>query len=303
MIDCIFCGAAAYDILFLVDRVPKSDQRIGSYKSVTSGGGPAATACVAFNSLRKNAMLVSAVGDDLFGNLIIKEFNERGIDTSEIKIIPNKPSSLSVMHVEKDSAKRTITYYGGCHNELSIDQINKEIFHQCRSVHLDGNNPSLAYEVAKYCHQQTEAVVSLDGGNISKENMMEILPYVDIFIPDNKTTFNALGEKDMKEACKIFREMGPEIVCITLGAEGSIAFDGKKYYSVHAYPANEIDTTGAGDNFHGAFMYGYLSGWMLEDTLKFASAYASLTCEGLGGRERMPSEQEVKELIDKTDKK
>lgn len=297
MFDCVFCGTATYDILFLVDTVPKSDQRIAASKLMQCGGGPAATACVAFGSLGKKALLMSAVGDDFFGKLIINELDEKGIDTSGIQVIANQASSVSGIHIEKATGKRAITYSGGCLKAFDLKQINKEVLHNCKSVHLDGNHFDLVFTIAKYCHEHTEAVVSLDGGNMPRENIMRILPYVDIFIPDNKTTHNALGETDFKEACSVFFEMGPRIVCITLGEEGSIAYDGEKYYTTPAYPVDVVDTTGAGDNFHGAFMYGYLSGWALEDVLKFAGAYAALTCQGLGGRERAPSVHEAEKLI------
>ncbi|MGI9862902.1 PfkB family carbohydrate kinase [Moorella naiadis] len=298
--QCLFFGAATYDLLFLVDRVPDSDERIEAYQMACSGGGPAATASVALQSLGKKSGLVSAVGDDPIGRLIVHELKDKVVDVTGIRTLTGRPSPLSVIHVEKGTGKRTITYYGGCLKYLDLSEINMDILSYTNSVHLDGNNFELALSIAKYCRQHTQTIISLDGGNIPGDKVMKILPYIDIFILDDKSTRNICGNIPFKEACRLFHDRGAKIVGITLGDKGSLAYDGNYFYHAPSFTVNVIDTTGAGDNFHGAFLYGYLEGWTLPETIRFANAFAALTCRGLGGRAAIPSIQETEQLVELT---
>jgi sulfofructose kinase len=296
-LDCIFFGAAAYDNIFLVDEVPLSDQRIRAENLVQCGGGPAATAAVALQSLGMNTSLVSAIGDDLIGRIIYEELLNYGINLDALQVLSNKRSTVASISVEK-TGKRTITYFGGCLHDFNIPLFDKTLLEKTKCVHLDGNNFELAIEIAKSCSSLSDTIVSLDGGNMRKEDVFNILPYTDIFIPDNKTTDNILGgPQDYEEACKLFHSRGAKIVCITLGDEGCICYNGEELIKIPAYTTDVIDTTGAGDNFHGAFLYGYLKQWDLVKVLHFASAFASITCSGLGGRGKIPTEKEVEELI------
>ncbi|MGD6875766.1 carbohydrate kinase family protein [Bacillus infantis] len=298
--DCLFVGAAAYDTIFLVEEVPLSDQRIKAKDFIQSGGGPAATAAVALQSLGMSTSLATAVGDDIFGKLIYQELKDYGVDLTAAQILPGKASAVASISVET-TGKRTITYFGGCLNDFKMEDFDNNLLKGIKCIHLDGNNFELAYAMAKSCSGFKDIVVSLDGGNMRREDVMEILPFIDIFIPDDKSTKKiANSSKDLEEACRLFHSLGPSIVCITRGEKGCLCFDGKDSFSIPAYPSEIIDTTGAGDNFHGAFLYGYLKGWELRKVVHFASAFASLTCSGLGGRGNIPTEEQVKELLDLT---
>lgn len=298
MFDCIFIGAATYDIVFLLDSVPTSDQRVEAHTVVRCGGGPASTAAVALQSLGKRTALVSAIGEDEIGSLVLKELIHRKVDVSDVHIMKDRTTNISAIQVEKSTGKRTITtYFGGCLKYLKPQDIDFSRFRNTRMIHLDGNHMDLNMEIVKYCRQNSDAVISLDGGNIPYDQVNEILPYVDIFIPDDKSTLNMLGSVSFEEACRIFYGKGPKIVCITLGDKGSILYDGESFNSVPAYKVDVMDTTGAGDNFHGAFLYGYLEKWTLLKIQKFASAFAALTCQGLGGRSAIPTLEKAFELM------
>jgi sugar/nucleoside kinase (ribokinase family) len=298
--DGVFIGTAAFDLLFLVDRQPGSDERVRAREIQTGGGGPAATAAVSFASLGGKTAMIGAVGNDLFGRLVREELRTYDIDTTGILIREEGQTPVASMNVEKSTGRRSITMAGGCLYKIGISDIDTSPLHRTRIVHLDGNNPKLALEAARYCKEKTSAVVSLDGGNMEKADVLPLLPYVDVFIPDDKTAAKILGNADYAEGCRIFHGLGPDVAGITLGERGSVFYiDGEpvRTDSIHDIPI--VDTTGAGDNFHGAFLYAYTLGWDLRVCVKFATIFAALTCRGLGGRSAIPAMSEVLARMDR----
>jgi len=152
-------------------------------------------------------------------------------------------------------------------------------------------------QAAKFCKENSDALISVDGGNYSVQTTNAILPYVDVFIPDDKTVTKTLG-LEPKDACRYYHDHGVKISCVTLGSEGSLAYDGSEFYFAPPFDVPVVDTTGAGDNFHGAFLYCLLQGFGLHKTLRFCNTYSDFTCEALGGRAANPPLQKVLENIE-----
>jgi len=287
-LDCLAVGSSAFDILMTVNRPPHSDERIGAHALSVSGGGPAATAATAMARLGLRVGIVSAVGDDVFGRLMIEEFARFGVDTSNVQTVPGS-STLSTVLIERETARRSLIVYGGCINRIDLERVELSRIKHARSVHLDGNNLALAMEAARV-GKIAGVPVYLDGGNIPADALADLLPLVDVYIPDEQSVRRQLGEGvSVQDACQAFHTKGPSLVCITRAEHGSIAYDGETFWSAPAYTGVSIvDTTGAGDNFHGAFVAARLEGWEISETLRFANAYAALCCRGVGGRTSAP---------------
>jgi sugar/nucleoside kinase (ribokinase family) len=261
---------------------------------VTSGGGgPASTAATAMARLGCTVGLVTAVGQDVFGTLMLQEFAQFGIETSGTQRVAGS-STISSVLIERESAKRSMTVYSGCINRIDIDAIDLQRIRIAKVVHLDGNNFALALRVARVA-KDFGVPVSLDGGNMPADAIAEILPFIDIYIPDEQSMHKQLGEGvTADEACRHYHTRGPGLVCITRAEFGSIAFDGTTFWSRPAYGGVPVvDTTGAGDNFHGAFLAARLEGRDIDATLCFANVYAALCCRGIGGRASAPDRDET----------
>jgi sugar/nucleoside kinase (ribokinase family) len=91
--------------------------------------------------------------------------------------------------------------------------------------------------------------------------------------------------------------MGPKLVCTTQGRHGAIAISKEDVFVSDGFPVECVDTTGAGDVFHGAFIVGLLKGWPLPEILKLSNAAAALKCRFLGGRKGIPSLQEALQFL------
>ena len=295
-LDCLFIGSSTKDILMVVDAPPASDQRISASHFTITCGGVSNIAGAAHQNLGGVTGVISAVGGDETSDFIRQFQEEQGFAYTKLFTFPDQFSSTSLVQVEKNG-KRCLTCFGGCIDCLTFDMLDKDLFHHTRMVHLGVMRPELMLEICRYCKENTQALISIDSGNLSRENTDLLLPYTDIFIPDNKTVAKTLGGS-VEDACRYYISHGAKIACVTSGEEGPCAFDGTQMYHIGAPKVHVLDTTGAGDNFHGAFLYCLGQGMELPQAVKFANIYASLTCEGLGGHTVVPTREQVMARFD-----
>jgi sugar/nucleoside kinase (ribokinase family) len=294
-LDCLFIGSTTKDTLMLISAPPASDQRIAATNVVTACGGPASTAASAFQSLGGQTGLITAVGEDEESIFIRRDIETRYLPYVKILVMPEYRSPFSVILVE-ENGQRCIIHYGACIHQLKLSMLDMDALHNTKMIHLAGLDEWFAADAAKFCRENTDALISVDGGNFSREATDAMLPYVDVFIPDDKTVAKTLGLSP-EDACRYYCEKGVKTACVTLGDKGAIAFDGEKFYTASPLSVHVVDTTGAGDNFHGAFLYCILSGFDLKKTLRFCNTFSGLTCEGLGGKEAVPSMKKVLEKM------
>jgi sulfofructose kinase len=283
-------------MLLTVDQAPGSDQRVLARSASSGGGGPAATAAAALARLALRVELVSVVGDDIFGDLIRTELSRLGVGIDGIQILADSQSTISSVLIEK-TGRRSMAVFNGCLSRIDLSAVNFDRIDQARCIHLDGNNIHLA-EAAAGRARKSGTFVSLDGGNISAASITRLLPFVDAYIPDEQSLVRQFGPLDLREACRKLHAAGPTIVCITRAERGSLAYDGRSFIEAPARAGIPIvDTTGAGDNFHGAFIYGHLAGWPLEEILTFSNTFAALCCRAVGGRGSVPDLAETQEFM------
>ncbi|WP_325199836.1 carbohydrate kinase family protein [Oscillibacter sp.] len=292
MLDCLFIGSTTKDTLLMVDAPPASDQRIAASAAVHACGGIASVAASAFQKLGGRTGLITAVGapSDVT-DFIRADIAARGLPYSRIVEIPGADSPFSAIQVEQDG-KRCITHFGGCIRRLTLDMLDKRALQDAAMIHLGGLEDHFCGELAKYCREHTKALISVDGGNLSREATEALLPYTDVFIPDDKTVARTLGLSP-EDACRHYAGKGVKTTCITLGDAGAVAYQEGRFYRAPPVSVSVVDTTGAGDNFHGAFLYCLTRRWDMEKTLRFCNAFAGLSCRGLGGIAAEPGLEET----------
>jgi ribokinase len=126
----------------------------------------------------------------------------------------------------------------------------------------------------------------------------------DVLYGENRSVFTESFRPE--DALQKIRSFGAHICTLTLGGRGSVTNAEDSVFHTPAFKVDVVDTTGAGDVFHGGYIYGLLQKWGMRDVVRFATAFASLKCRKLGGRAGIPHLEEVMELIGKhdyTDKK
>ncbi len=287
-----FCGN---DYLALLPEIPL-DAKVRIERHLVQGGGPAATATVAAARLGLEASFIGVVGDDDAGKCIVKELEAEGIDTSSMKVRSGASSSIAYCWVDGRTGKRSIAWSHCSGKELGEDDIDYGLIRSAAILHLDGHNPKGALAAAKEA-RKCGVPVSLDAGTL-RDGIAELLPYVTILIASEAFARKFSGERRLENALFRLKETGADVVGITMGKEGSMALDGEKVLRCPAFKIDAVDTTGAGDVFHGAFCVRYLETHEIGECLRFASAVSALKCLQLGGRTGIPNRRQVEEFLE-----
>lgn len=293
--DVVCLGQCAWDLLTVVHTFPPSDSKIEAARFFEQGGGPAATAAVTLSRLGAKAAYIGKIGDDYWGQQIIAGLIEEGVDTQGLIVEQGRSSPLSLVVVEKDTGRRTIVHSRGTVSPLSGADINKELCLSGKIVLIDSLHPQAASAAAKMAKDKGIWVV-LDTGAF-KPNVTELLTLVDVVIAPEYFTAEYSTDRGIADVAHELLNFGSQIVVITQGEDGGLCFTQGEEFAFLGFKVEVVDTTGAGDVFHGAFAYGVLQEWDLKKSAAFASAVAALKCTELGGRTGIPSLEEAFEFL------
>lgn len=290
-VDVLCVGHACYDLVFSVDKHPQSDEKIFADKLVGCGGGPAANAACAVSRLGLTAAFSGYLGQDLYGEMHLQEFLQHHIDTHLI-VRDSFPTPLSTVLVKPDG-KRALINYKGLTKPLVADTIDFSSI-RTKAILFDGHEPYLSLPLVEFAHQQGIPTI-LDAGSMH-EGTSQLWNQVDYLVASEKFACQFAG--DVQLALKCLAEQAP-VVVITLGDKGLIWQAGKKTGKLAAFPVKAIDTTGAGDAFHGAFAAAIAKELDWHDVLAYSSAAGSLCCSKMGARPGLPWQKEHAELYEK----
>lgn len=287
-------GYCSIDHLCIVPRIPH-DEKVETISTLEQGGGPAATAICTAGRLGAKTRFIGTVGADSRGEFILDEMAKDGIDTSSIKIRLGAESPVSYCWIEKKTGSRSIAWTMGTTKVLLPEEVNETVVKDSDLLHLDGHHTQAAIHAAKVA-RESGTVICLDAGSLLLE-IEQLMELTDIIIASEKFLQKFTGEADLKKALTVIYQKNTRFVAVTLGDKGSIGYDGKNFIEQKAYKVNVVDTTGAGDAFHGAFAFKYLNGGDWKKCLEFASAVAALKCTKLGGRTGIPTLSKIENWL------
>ncbi|NLV85446.1 MAG: hypothetical protein GXY60_12855 [Spirochaetales bacterium] len=286
-------GGSLFDTFMVVAEFPGEDTKMKAKATLSQCGGPAATALTAVGKLGLPCAFFGAMGDDPAGQAMLADFVAYGVRTDGIQVRAGCQSAASMILVNQAHATRTIIWSGGTAASIRPDELNVQLMDQARVLHLDGLNQEAALFAAQ-TFKAAGKIVSLDGGSFHP-GVPDLLPLVDWLVCAEEFILRLTGAANAEDAiCQAFRQYGPQVAAATQGKAGGIwTEDGK---TVHRYLPSlvpVVDTTGAGDVFHGAVIYARLQGWSWDKVFVFASAVAALKCTRLGGRTGIPTGPDV----------
>ena len=283
-IDVLCVGHASYDLIFSVPEHPAEDEKVFADSFLACGGGPAANAAITVSRLGLKAAFAGYLGADLYGDKHLQEFVEENIAT-ELIIRGDSPTPLSSIIVKPDG-KRTLINYKGETQPLPAEAID---FSQVspKVILMDGHEPNLSLELLKVAQQKSIPTV-LDAGSLHK-GTEQLMDKVDYLVGSEKFANQYAG--DETNALTRLTKFSANVV-ITLGERGLIWQQGNEHGKLPTFPVNVIDTTGAGDAFHGAFAAAVALQMNWHDSLRYASAAGALCCTKTGARPGLPSQNE-----------
>ena len=289
-IDVLCVGQASYDLVFTVARHPAEDEKISAEGFVGCGGGPAANAAVTVSKLGFKASFAGYLGQDIYGEKHYQELLEYGVHTDLI-IRNTSPTPLSIVLVKPDGKRALINYKGETRplpsGTIDFSSVSPKV------VLFDGHEPYLSLSLLERT-QREDITTVLDAGSVH-EGTLALLERVDYLVCSEKFARQFAG--DNETALSRLAEVSQAVV-ITLGERGLIWRRGQEHGVLTAFPINAIDTTGAGDAFHGAFAAAISSRMNWLDGLRYASAAGSLCCTKTGARSGLPSQEEHRALFE-----
>jgi sulfofructose kinase len=289
-IDVYGIGQCALDYIGKINTYPEADTKCEFVDLQVQGGGPIATALVALSRWGYSTVFSGVVGDDDFGGQILSELKMEGVDIVDVVIRKAEYSQFAFIVAEPADGRRTIFWRRPTGSSLDEDEVNLKHVLRSRLLHTDGIFARASIHACRSAFA-SGIPVCVDAGSM-REGMLEIASCSTFFLASKTFATAFLGHDDPGIACERLKNLGPEVVCVTRGADGYTAIFGNKMIEKSAYPAIAIDTTGCGDLFHAGFIYGILQNWHIEKCFDYAAWAAAMVSQGLGGRNSIPHPSE-----------
>ena len=283
----LFIGHTYIDVTLIADKIPTGDDKDVARDYAVSFGGNAVTAAFCCAKLGIPPDLLTTLADDWLGRMFL-DMTAR----YQVSVHPRKVHRSSLSFVIPKGDKRAILRARDDHYLHPFPPLNLA---GCRALHLDGHMADAAIHYAKEC-RQLGILTSLDGGGV-RVNTMDLLKFIDVAVVSERFC-EQLG-MSAASVLDLLKQMGCRIGGVTQGARGMLWYDEKG--TVQTMPALKVppreivDTNGAGDVFHGAYIYSYLSrpkvNW--DGHFRFARAASAHAIRFLGNEARLPAFSDV----------
>ena len=314
-LDVVGLGLAIVDVVLRVERMPAWEDPRGLLDFTLADGGPAGTACFVASTFGLRTGFVDTVGDDDLGEHRRRSLEKAGVDTSRLVPREGPEDHVVVVYVDASTGERVFSFRRGfLSRPVDVSELDRAYIESARILHLDGSHGEAALAAARWMKEAGGTVV-LDAAATSHkvlEPARALVAETDVLICGSGFAPMLTGEKDVWRAGRAALDLGPRVVVQTEGARGSytvtrgtgargtgVRGTGTRDAEFHtpAFEVDVVDTTGAGDTFHGAYLVGLARGWDLERCASFSSAVAALHCTVLGNRKGIPSMDEVEALM------
>lgn len=297
-VEALCIGHAAYDVSLFVDQYPPEDSKCEVEQLLESGGGPAANAAYLISMWGLPCAFAGLVGDDRYGRQIRDDFIAVGTDLTLLEVRPGHATPFSVILINRHTGSRTIINRKAPAAPFRPADANLEVL--APEVLLCDGHELEASRAALRAFPQARSI--LDAGSW-REGTAALAGEVDYLVASERFARQATqlpdlrGEQHRRACVQELRSRFDSIVVITLGEAGLIADAGDGYFHLPAFPAQAVDSTAAGDIFHGAFAFAIARGMAFHDSLRLASMAGSLSVQAAGGRQSIPTLPQVQEAL------
>jgi sugar/nucleoside kinase (ribokinase family) len=298
--DVVGLGYCAYDILAITSSVPELDAVRGIHLAelVRDGGGPVGTALTTLARLGASTGYLGVLGEDLEGRFLADLFAKEGVDTSRLRRRTDVGTNICLLLVEQATARRAILCHRRVQEEdLTLTGDDRAYVQSARVLHLDGQFLPAAAQAARWA-KEAGVKVCFDG-NHARPGLDDLLVLVDWLVVAGPFPEEYTGLSGPNESAQALLSLGPEILVVTEGERGCRVWTAEGHAQVSGFRVRAVDTTGAGDAFHGAFIYAMLQGWNRLRVATFANAVAAINCQTLGGRRGLPTLAQAEAFLER----
>ena len=300
-------GIYVADLVFFGKKIPVEGETILGNNFVIGPGGKGSNQAVAAAKAGVKTYFISKIGDDQFGSMARKIYEEAGVDYSKVIISSEHSTGAAGIFVDQQSGKNAINVVAGAAGALTTDDIdqaadvikNSQVF----LTQLEAPKEVVFYALKIAKENNVTTVLNPAPATLIDK---EIFPLIDYFTPNETeagfyVNHKVEDEEDAKKASDKLLQLGIKNIIITLGEKGAFFANDRENFHVPVVDLNNpvLDTTGAGDAFNGGFAVALTENekYNIKDAIKFASATAGLSTTKIGTANSMPSRDEIDKFL------
>ena len=298
-VDLVGVGLNATDTLIPLAAYPTRGSKVEYRSASVMPGGQAATTVVACATWGLATRYVGKLGEDDAARLHRQAFTRAGVDV-HLTTVPGAASPQSLILVD-EGGERTVLCRRDDRLLLQPGDLQREWIVNARALHVDGYETAAATQAAQWARQAGVPVIAdLDELYPGVE---DLIANVDYLIASRDFPCRLMNDPNLESALRRMQiRFGCRLTAATLGEQGVLAWDGRRFHQRAAYRVPVVDTTGAGDIFHAGFIYGFLQGWDLDRQLDFACAAAAMNCMEAGARGGIQPVEAIEQLMASADR-
>jgi sulfofructose kinase len=300
--DVVGVGLNATDTLLLLPKFPAYAGKVPFTEEILSPGGQVASAMVACARLGLRVKYIGTLGDDVRGQIQMESLRTSGIDLEHVHVRTNCPNQTAYILIDQTTGERTVLWSRPDCLRLEPADITPEQITCAKLLHIDGHDTPAVAKAAQIA-RSAGIPVTVDVDTIY-HGFDAVLPHVDYLIASSEFPVQWTNERDPFKALeRIQEEYGMRVAAMTLGAHGALARVNGRFVYSPAFVVNCVDTTGAGDVFHGAFCYAVLQDMPMREALDFSNAMAALNCTAIGARGGIKALADAKALMGRAERR
>jgi sulfofructose kinase len=295
--DVLGVGCNSVDFVYRVPAAPKADSPTAKLRMTghaTMCGGQMATALAACAGFGLHTTYLGAAGSDDNGRRIVGELERRGVDLSHL-LTRGCANRFAVIVVDDTAGERIVLWDRDEQLNLSPAEIAPALIASARLVHVDDEDQEAAIAAALLARAAGVPVTS-DIDRIT-DRTRALVDAVSIPIFAQHVLPEITSEADTERALRAVRRSHHSMLCVTLGPAGAMLLAGDELVHEPAFAVDAVDTTGAGDVFRAAFIYGVLHAYAPREMLRFANAAAAISCTRAGAMASVPTLNEVQKVL------
>jgi sulfofructose kinase len=295
LFDVFGLGAIAVDMVGLIDSWPEQGAKVKLNDFVISDGGLIGTALTTVSRLGGKAAIAAKLGNSFLAERAFKSLRGESIDISNVIREDHDPVLSFILSSSENSDRNIFFSRKNVSYPLPQEFPDQEWFNKTKTLLIDHGTGIAGIEAAKMAKQNGVKVI-IDAERL-EPGIKELLTISDHIVVGQKFAMIYTGTSNEAEMLHSLRERNDQVVIITKGEQGLVGLDISGIFKLDAFKVNTIDTTGCGDVFHGAYALGIARGWDLKKCCLFASAASAMSSTKTGGREGIPSNQELIQFL------
>ncbi len=312
MLDFISIGDATLDTFLVLDESSSScsiskdktllclnyADKTPIEHSTQSVGGNAANVAVGLKRLGFSAAIVTELGDDFAGHILLEELENEEVDTTFVKMLKSKTTRYSIV-LNYQTERTILSYYAPRSYTLPALPQSNWIYYTSLGKGFEGLQKKLVSHLSKHPNVR----LAMNPGSYQAKHgldaIMQLLPRTDVLFVNKEEAALMTGgrAKPIPAMLKSLYKRGPDIVVVTDSTQGSYAYDGEHAYYMGIYPVTPKAKTGAGDAYASGFLSALMSQKPIREAMKWGSANAASVIRQLGAQKGLATKSGIKKII------